>query len=74
MDYRKYERYRPKTAAREGLKDGDLGTGASNLVILSPGPHVITLTVTDSDGNSAVKTIRLSAGDRLFLPMVLRGQ
>jgi hypothetical protein len=55
-------------------KDGDLGTGASNLVILSPGPHIITLMVTDSDGNNAVKTIRLSAGDRLFLPMVLRGQ
>lgn len=55
-------------------RDGDVGTGASNLVILTPGLHVITLTVTDSDGNTAVKTIRLSAGDRLFLPMVLRGQ
>ena len=46
-------------------KDGDLGAGASNLVFLSPGPHIITLTVTDSDGNTAVKTIRLSAGSRL---------
>jgi protocatechuate 3,4-dioxygenase beta subunit len=55
-------------------KDGDLGTGASNLVILSPGPHVITLTVTDSDGNSAVKTIRLSAGSQQFMPLILRSR
>ena len=54
-------------------RDGDLGTGASNLVTLSSGPHVITLMVTDSDGNTAIKTIRLSAGNRLFLPAVLRG-
>jgi len=53
-------------------KDGDLGTGASNLVILSPGPHVITLTVMDSDGNTVVKTIRLSAGYQVFLPTILR--
>jgi|GEM_PF-1982875 len=46
----------------------------TNLALLSPGPHVITLTVTDSDGSTAVKTIRLSAGDRLFLPTVLRGR
>ena len=51
-------------------KDGDLDTGASNLVILSPGPHVITLTVTDSDGNTAVKTIRLSAGSQQFMPLM----
>ena len=54
-------------AAREDLKDGDL-------VILSPGPHIITLTAMDSDGNTAVKTIRLSAGHQVLLPMVLRGR
>jgi hypothetical protein len=55
-------------------KDGDLSSGASNLVILSPGPHVIMLTVTDSDGNTAVKTIRLSTGNQVFLPTIVRGQ
>lgn len=55
-------------------KDGDLGTGASNLVILSPGPHVIILTVTDSDGNTAIKTLRLSAGSRQSLPLIWRGR
>ena len=54
-------------AAREDLKDGDL-------VILSPGPHIITLTAMDSDGNTAVKTIRLSAGNQVFLPTIVRGQ
>jgi len=42
-------------------------------VILSPGPHVIRLTVTDSDGNTAIKTIRLSAGYQVFLPTILQG-
>jgi len=51
-----------------------LGTGASILVILSPGPHVITLTVTDSDGNTAVDTTRLFVGHQQFLPTVLRSQ
>jgi hypothetical protein len=55
-------------------KDGDLGTGASNLVILSPSPHVITLTVTDSDGNTAVKTLRISAGSQQFMPLIYRSQ
>lgn len=55
-------------------RDGDLGTGASNLVILSPSPHVITLTVTDSDGNTTVQTIRLSAGAQQFLPLIWRSQ
>ncbi len=44
------------------------------VVILSPGSHIITLKVTDSDGNTAVKTIRLSAGDRVFLPLIWRAQ
>ena len=43
------------------------------IATLSPGEHVITLTATDSDGNTAVATIRLSAGHRLFLPTVSRG-
>lgn len=55
-------------------RDGDLGTGATNLVILSSGPHVLTLTVTDSDGNTAVKTIRLSAGSQQFMPLIYRSQ
>jgi hypothetical protein len=55
-------------------RDGDLGTGTGNLVILSPGPHVITLMVTDSDGNTAVDTMQVSAGYRQFLPTVLRNR
>lgn len=55
-------------------RDGDLGTGATNLVILSPGPHVITLTVRDSDGNTTVKTLRISAGSQQFMPLIYRSQ
>ncbi|MBK6561920.1 carboxypeptidase regulatory-like domain-containing protein [Candidatus Amarobacter glycogenicus] len=54
-------------------RDGGLGTGGLLIATLSPGEHVITLTATDSDGNTVVATIRLSAGHRLFLPTVSRG-
>lgn len=65
----------PDTAYRwQSNRDGDLGTGATNLVVLSPGPHVITLTATDSDGARTTATIRLSAGARMFLPIVLRSR
>jgi len=53
-------------------RDGVLGTGKLLITTLSPGPHVVTLTATDSDGARATATIRLSAGSRAFLPMVLR--
>jgi len=36
--------------------DDDLGTGASLSPDLSPGPHTITLTATDADGNTASTT------------------
>jgi len=55
-------------------RDGDLDAGATNLVILSPGPHVITLTVTDSDGNTAVETIRISAGSQHSMPLMSRSE
>ncbi len=53
-------------------RDGVLGTGKLLMTSLSPGKHTITLTATDSDGARSTATIRLSAGDRVFLPMVLR--
>lgn len=55
-------------------RDGDLGTDATNLVILSPGPHVITLTATDSDGNRATATVRLWAGSEQFMPLISRNR
>jgi hypothetical protein len=53
-------------------RDGDLGTGSQALVTLSPGPHVITLTATDSQGNTAATSISIFAGQRAHLPIVMR--
>ena len=53
-------------------QDGDLGTGSQVLVSLSPGQHVITLTATDSDGNTATATINVFGGYKTYLPLILR--
>ena len=55
--------------------DGDLGTGEEIVVTeLSPGWHQITVTVTDSDSNVASDTIQVYVGQRVYLPVVLKGQ
>ncbi len=47
-------------------KDGQIGIGNSPLVsFLSSGPHVITLSVTDSDGATGSDTIALTVGNTL---------
>jgi Leucine-rich repeat (LRR) protein len=55
------------------VRDGELGTGSQALVTLSPGPHVITLTATDSDGNTAKSSIEVYGGAKLYLPVALSG-
>jgi len=40
--------------------DGALGTGTSFAANLSPGTNVVTLTVTDSDGNTGTDTVTLT--------------
>jgi len=40
--------------------DGQLGTGSTLATQLSEGEHIITLTVTDSDGNTAQASIRVN--------------
>jgi hypothetical protein len=42
-------------------------------VTLSPGRHLITLAATDKDGNTAA-SIKVYAGGKTYLPLVLRGQ
>ncbi len=65
----------PDTALRwSSSRDGNLGTGSQVLVILSPGEHVITLTATDSDGNVTTATVRVYAGHKIYLPLVLRNR
>lgn len=52
--------------------DGELGTGSLVLVNLSPGEHMITLTVKDSDGNKSTATTSIYVGSKLFIPLTLR--
>jgi hypothetical protein len=54
-------------------RDDDLATGNQALVTLSPGRHLITLAATDKDGNTAA-SIKVYAGGKTYLPLVLRGQ
>jgi hypothetical protein len=44
------------------------------VVTLSPGPHVITLAATDTNGNTATANINAYADGKTYLPLVLRGQ
>ena len=53
-------------------RDGVLGTDAEALVSLSPGWHVVTLTVTDSDGTVATADVKVFVGYRTYLPFILR--
>jgi hypothetical protein len=50
------------------------GTGSMALVNLSAGKHIITLTATDSDGNSTTASLNLLIGYRVHLPLVLRNR
>ena len=54
-------------------KQGDLGTGSSLPVAnLQPGLHTITLTATDSNGNTGQSTVHVYIGARVSLPLVVR--
>ncbi|RME46167.1 MAG: hypothetical protein D6791_08995, partial [Chloroflexi bacterium] len=55
-------------------RDGFLGTGQELMLDnLSRGRHVITLSVTDTDGNVATDSITLYVGHRVYLPLALKG-
>ncbi len=54
-------------------RDGALGTGEFfALDTLSFGQHHITLTATDSDGQSGSQTVTIFIGNRVYLPLVLK--
>jgi hypothetical protein len=53
-------------------KDGYLGEGKLILVDLSFGNHIISLIVTDSDGNTSTETIHVFVGNRIFLPLTMK--
>ena len=52
--------------------DGDLGTGSTVLVTLSPGQHVITLTAMDRDGNVATDSLNVFVDYKTYLPLILK--
>ncbi len=53
-------------------RDGTLGTGSTVLANLSLGQHTITLTATDSNGNTAIVSINVFGGSKVYLPLVRR--
>lgn len=56
---------------------GRLGTGpqlALPGLTLEPGWHEITLTATDSDGQTGVASVRIFVGELVRLPLVLRNR
>lgn len=55
-------------------KDGVLGTGNTLMINPTPGQHVITLTVTDSNGNTATASVNTTVTNtvNLFFPFVTR--
>jgi hypothetical protein len=50
-------------------RDGNLGTGADVVAVLSPGEHAITLTATGGSGLSATDTVKVFVGAKTYLPM-----
>lgn len=53
-------------------QDGFLGTGSQVSTELSAGPHIITLTVTDSDNDTGMATVNVFVGHKVYLPLSLR--
>ncbi|HET7088065.1 MAG TPA: hypothetical protein VFL17_05400 [Anaerolineae bacterium] len=54
-------------------RDGSLGDGPSlGLTSLSRGPHVITLTVMDSHGQTTSVSVSIFVGHGVYLPVVLK--
>lgn len=57
------------SSSRQGL----LGTGASlPITTLQPGLHTITLTATDSSNQTAIVSVQLFIGERVYLPQARR--
>lgn len=52
--------------------DTQLGLGRELPVNLAPGRHTITLTVSDSAGNTATDTIEVFVGTKIWLPQMVR--
>jgi len=53
-------------------RDGNLGTGSTVLTSLSFGQHTITLTATDSNGNTSTASINVFVGSKVYLPLIRR--
>ena len=54
-------------------RDGVIGNGQNTSVVgLTPGRHVITLTVTDRDGMTGECSITIFVGEQIFLPLVIQ--
>ena len=54
-------------------RDGSLGNGPSlGLTSLSPGAHVITLTVMDSHGQTISASVSIFVGHGVYLPVILK--
>jgi hypothetical protein len=51
-------------------QDGNLGTGSNLLISLSQSKHTITLSATDSNGNTSTTSIKVNVGYRVYLPTV----
>ena len=51
-------------------RDGNLGTGAGVVAVLSPGEHTITLTATGGSGLSASATVNIFVGAKAYLPLI----
>lgn len=51
-------------------RDGDLGTGANLVAVLSPGAHTLTLMATAGSGLSATETVEVFVGAKAYLPIM----
>jgi hypothetical protein len=54
--------------------DGNLGSGKQIVANLSSGQHIVTLTATDSDNNTATATVNVvvSNDGEVYLPIILK--